>query len=265
MVGAGLSGLLGWMFGLTAVFWLAALFGLLSIVSVLMIPSNVIDHAAARGLKHNKGEGDRIGGYRVLIECKPLLILAASLLLFHLGNAAMLPLYGMAVVSSKHANPAGFVAITIVVAQAVMILAALVAMQLGERKGLWLVLLISFAALPIRGILAAIFISQWGVYPVQILDGIGAGMQSVAVPGLVARILYGTGRINVGQGAVMTAQGIGAAVSPAIGGWIAQEMGYSIAVGSVVLWLCFGPILQKAGAVEADRDESPLAPDPRPA
>jgi hypothetical protein len=27
--------------------------------------------------------------------------------------------------------------------------------------------------------------------PVQVLDGIGAGLQSVAVPGLVARILNG--------------------------------------------------------------------------
>lgn len=47
--------------------------------------------------------------------------------------------------------------------------------------------------------------------PVQVLDGIGAGMLSVAVPGLVARILDGTGHINVGQGAVMAAQGLGGA------------------------------------------------------
>lgn len=38
------------------------------------------------------------------------------------------------------------------------------------------------------------------------LDGVGAGLQSVAVPGLVARILNGTGRVNVGQGSVMTVQ-----------------------------------------------------------
>src|SRR5580692_6440539 len=38
MVGAGLSGFLGWKFGMSAVFWLAALFGAASIVSVLMIP-----------------------------------------------------------------------------------------------------------------------------------------------------------------------------------------------------------------------------------
>jgi MFS family permease len=66
-----------------------------------------------------------------------------------------------------------------------------------------------------------------GVYPVQMPDGVGAGLQSVAGPALVARILNGTGRINVGQGAVMTIQGLGASLSPATGGWIAQGIGYA--------------------------------------
>ena len=77
------------------------------------------------------------------------------------------------------------------------------------------------------GLSRRIIIADWGVYPVQILDGVGAGLQSVAVPGLVARILDGTGRVNVGQGAVMTVQGLGASLSPALGGWIAQAIGYS--------------------------------------
>jgi MFS family permease len=138
----------------------------------------------------------------------------------------MLPLYGLAVVAEKQGDPASFVALTIVVAQAVMIVASVVAMRLAEKNGYWLVLLISFIALPIRGLVAAHFITHWGVYPVQMLDGVGAGLQSVAVPGLVARILNGTGRVNVGQGAVMTVQGLGASLSPALGGWIAQYLGY---------------------------------------
>jgi MFS family permease len=172
----------------------------------------------------------------------------------------------MAVVSDSHADPAGFVAITVVVAQGTMILASLVAMHLGEKKGLWMVLLISFAALPVRGMIAAAFIGQWGVYPVQFLDGIGAGLQSVAVPALVARILNGTGRINVGQGAVMTAQGIGASLSPAIGGWIAQEIGYgatflvlgAFALGSVALWCGFASIVGNATRVFSD-EGSPIS------
>jgi hypothetical protein len=76
---------------------------------------------------------------------------------------------------------------------------------------------------------------RWGVYPVQGLDGIGTGLQSVAVPGLVAR---------------------GASFSPAIGGWMAQEIGYSamflilgsFALGSVALWLGFASVLKPACA-----------------
>jgi MFS family permease len=252
MVGAGLSGFLGWMFGFVAVFLLAALFGILSVVSVLMIPSEAIDDSAARGLDRSKDDNGKISGITILLECKPLLILAAALACFHLGNAAMLPLYGLAVVSAKHGDPAGFVATTIVVAQGAMILMSLIAMRLAEKEGYWLVLLISFVALPIRGVIAAYVMNKWGVYPVQILDGVGAGLQSVAVPGLVARILDGTGRVNLGQGAVMTVQGLGASLSPAIGGWIAQDIGYSamflilgsFALGSIALWLGFASVLR---------------------
>src|SRR5450755_2076095 len=237
MAGAGLSGLLGWQFGFTAVFWLAALFGVLSIASVLMIPGDAIDDDEARGLDKSTDADAKVGGITVLLECKPLLILAAALACFHLGNGAMLPLYGLAVVANKQGDPAGFVAITIVVAQGTMIFASLIAMRLAEKEGYWLVLLISFLA-------------------VQILDGVGAGLQSVAVPGLVARILNGTGRVNIGQGAVMTVQGLGASLSPAIGGWIAQEIGYSamflvlgsFALGSIALWLGFATTLKPACA-----------------
>jgi MFS family permease len=269
MAGAGLSGLLGWKFGFVAVFVLAAVFGVLSIISVLMIPKAAIDDRVARGMTDD-GDKEKAGAWKVLLECKPLLILAAALGLFHLGNAAMLPMYGLAVVSERHSDAAGFVAMTIVVAQAVMILASLVAMRMARKEGLWLVLLISFVALPIRGLVAASIIKGWGVFPVQALDGIGAGLQSVAVPSLVAHILNGTGRVNVGQGAVMTVQGIGAALSPAIGGWIAQKLGYpaaflilgSFAVGSIAIWLWFSSSLKLACATKTDRGSAPLVPAP---
>ena len=253
VAGAALSGFLGWKFGFPAVFILAAVFGVLTVAAALMIPRAAIDDNVARGLG-GQSEDEPVSAWRVLWRCRPLLILAAALALFHLGNGAMLPLYGLAVVSGHEGNGAGFVAMTIIVAQAVMVVASLVAMRMAEREGYWLVLLISFLALPLRGLIAALVIEPWGVFPVQALDGVGAGLQSVAVLGLVARILDGTGRVNVGQGAVMTVQGIGASLSPAIGGWIAQQFGYSItflilgsfAVGSVGIWLGFSRTLKTA-------------------
>jgi len=230
-----------------------------------MIPRKAIDDDAARGL--SEAEGDRNAkakGWQVLFECKPLLVLAACLGLFHLGNA-MLPLYGLAVVAAHKGDPASTVALTIVVAQSATVLASLVAMRVAEDRGYWLVILITFIALPVRGLVAGSVIEGWGVYPVQVLDGVGAGLQSVAVPGLVARILNGTGRVNVGQGAVMTLQGVGAALSPAIGGAIADLVGYRIAflilggfaVGSLTLWRAFRSTMQAACA--APRPDSVAA------
>ncbi len=189
-----------------------------------------------------------------------MLILAAALACFHLGNGAMLPLYTLAVVGAGKGNPALFTATTVVVAQAVMIVAALVAMKMASGKGYWLVLLISFAALAARGVLAGSFIEHWGVWPVQALDGIGAGLQSVAVPGLVACLLNGTGRVNVGQGAVMTIQGLGASLSPAIGGgwrrnWAtpSPSTSGSFAAISLALWIGFAGTLRRPVRARATR------------
>lgn len=239
LLGAGLSGWLGWRFGMVAIFWLAAAFAVLSVVAVLSVPAGAIDHRAARGLEGGKphddaaqddGQDDRAAGFRAVLRNRAMLLLALCLACFHLGNGAMLPLYGMAVVSSRHADAAMFTAETVMVAQGVMILSAFAATRLARREtGYWLALLVSFAALPLRGLIAGHLITHWGVWPVQVLDGIGAGLQSVAVPGLVARLLDGTGRVNVGQGAVITVQNIGASLSPALGGWLAEMLGYPVA------------------------------------
>jgi MFS family permease len=246
MVGAAASGYLGWRYGYPAVFLLAALFGAISIACVLMIPGDAIDHRASRGTKEDDPESQP-SGFTVLVKHKPLLVLALALAAFHLGNASIVPLYGLAAVADDQANGPSFVATTIVIAQGVMIVASIAAMHAAESRNYWPVMLASFLALPVRGILAYALSGWWGVVPVQILDGIGAGLQSVAVPGMVARSLNGTGRINLGQGAVITVQGIGAAVSPALGGWIAQWIGYqwtflllgSFGLIAVALWIGF--------------------------
>ena len=251
LAGAALSGVLGWRYGFAAVFWLAAVFSALSIASVFAIPKTIIDDAEARGLPDTQ-DAARPRGWASLFESKPLLVAAAALMLFYLGDAAMLPLYGMAVVAAHRGDPAGFVAMTIVVAQGVMVVTSLIAMKLAARRGYWLVLLIAFALLPIRGLVASSLITAWGVWPVETLDGVTSGLLSVAAPGLIARIMDGTGRVNAAQGAIMAAQGLGGAISPALGGWIAQTLGYpaafitlgGFALVSLALWIGFARILR---------------------
>ncbi|MEQ7991232.1 MFS transporter [Xanthomonas hortorum] len=250
MLAALLAGWLGWRYGFAAIFVLTAAFGVLAIVAVWLIPSAAIDHRAARGLGNTEG-ADTLSGWRVLLTCRPLALLAVTLGLFHLGNAAMLPLYGMAIVAAHAGDPSALTATTIVV--------ALLAMRWIRVHGHWWVLLVAFMALPLRALVAASLIQGWGVFPVQMLDGLGAGLQAVVVPALVARLLQGTGRVNVGQGAVMTVQGVGAALSPAFGGWLAHAFGYriaflalgAIALLAVALWAGCRGMLRAAIDVQA--------------
>lgn len=273
VVAAVLSGWLGWRYGFGAVFALSAAFGVLAIVAVMMIRSDAIDHQVARGLasaESHPGRADgHVSGLRILLQCRPLLVLAAALALFHLGNAAMLPLYGLAIVAAHQGDPSALTAQTIVIAQAVMVVAAMLANRLIRRYGYWRVILLTFLALPVRGLIAASLIQAWGVGPVQALDGIGAGLQSVAVPALVVRLLHGTGHVNAGQGVVMTVQAAGAALSPALGGLLAQHFGYptafmalgAISTGSLALWLYCGAGLRHAcrahGRLDRDGVDAP--------
>lgn len=250
--GAAIAGALGWWFGYVAVFWLAAGFAVATILALVAIPARRINHHLARG-EATSADQPRVKPWGVLLRSRPLLVLAAAVTLFHLGNAAMLPLYGLAVVST-HANPFTTVASTVVIAQAVMVPASLAAWRIAEARGYWPAILIAFTVLPVRAFVASTLITAWGVIPVQILDGVAAGILSVAVPGLVARILDGSGHINVGQGAVMAAQGLGGALSPVLGGVAAQSWGFSTAfamlgvlsLGSVVVWLSFAAVLRRA-------------------
>lgn len=81
-------------------------------------------------------------------------------------------------------------------------------------------------------------------------------MQSVVVPAMVVRLLKSSGRVNAGQGAVIAIQAIGASLSPALGGMLAQHFGYSTAfclLGSsaplaLVLWFFYRTDIVKQSA-----------------
>ena len=260
VVAAALAGLLGYRWGLPAVFALMTAMALGSIASVLLVRPEDIDHDTARGLERaGDGAAEAPSSFAVLLRCPPLLVLAGTLMLFHFGNGALLPLLGQQVASDGSADPAVYTAATIIIAQLTMIPVALGAARTAERHGYFVVMLAALIALPVRAVLAALWASPWAVVPVQVLDGVGAGLRGVAVPGLVARILRGTGHVNAGLGAVMTVQGVGASLSPLVAGWIAARYGFTAAYLSLgamaalalVAWMALsrGP-----GAADGARD-----------
>ena len=245
-------GVFGYLFGIGAVFVVMAAMTGGAIVATSYIDPSKIDHYAARGLGDKEKSGKT--GLSVLVSSMPLLILGATLTLFHLGNAAMLPLLGQSIVAGGAGDPSAYTSATVIVAQLTMIPMALLASWLAGKRGYWIVFLLALVALPIRGLLAAYLNSPAGLLPVQVLDGVGAGLLGVAVPGLVAQILSGTGHVNAGLGAVLTLQGVGAALSPALGGIVAERFGYSesfevlavVAIAGLVLWIVTRPLMVEA-------------------
>ena len=118
----------------------------------------------------------------------------------------------------------------------------------GRRAEIWgrrPLLLIGFAALPIRGLLFAGVASPDLLLAVQLLDGITAAVFAVMVPLVVADLTRGTGHFNLGQGILGTATGIGASLSTTLAGYVTDRFGSSAAfaalaaiafVGLVTLW-----------------------------
>ena len=74
-------------------------------------------------------------------------MLAATLLLFHLGNAAMLPLLGQALVAQGAGDASAYTGATVVVAQLTMVPMAILASRLAETRGYWIVFLLALMAL----------------------------------------------------------------------------------------------------------------------
>lgn len=136
-VAAGLAGLTAYWFGPTVVFYLLAIMAIASLVSILAIPERAIDHDLARGL-HDAGAArlqEQPSGLAVLLTCRPLLVFAICVLLFHLSNAAMLPLVGQKLALQDKNMGTSLMSACIVAAQLVMVPFAMLVGAKADRWG----------------------------------------------------------------------------------------------------------------------------------
>jgi MFS family permease len=226
---AAVAAAVGTVFGQRAVFYLVPLFGVWTVWLVLSIPSHTIDHERARGWTQTGARRHHeASSWRVLLTYKPLLILAAVASLFHLANAAMLPLVSQKLALGHPGQEAALTSGAIIVGQLVMIPASLLVARAGRigRKSL---LLTAIAALVLRGVLFTLSGHAAWLIAVQVLDGIGIGLFDALLPLILADIMRGTGRYNVARGLVGTVQGIGGSVSQAAGGLAVMWAGYDVA------------------------------------
>lgn len=221
MLSAVCAGLAAHWFGAPWILAVMAVMAVVMLLSVSRIRAADIDHAAARGDESTDAppraaDDPDAGGIVALLRNRPLLLFALACALFHLGNAAMLPLLNQRLAATvADSAPLLWTGIAIVVAQATMVPVALWVSRSRRFDIAWFVYA-AILVLPLRGLLAYAFTSEWNNIPVQVLDGLAAGAMGVATPLLVQRYTAGSGRFNTALGLVMTLQGVGAALSPAI-------------------------------------------------
>ena len=254
-VAALLAGGLAYLYGPVVVFYLMAFMAVASIVAVSCVSAKAIDHEVARGFDPARAtHPEHPSGVKVLLANRPLLLFAICCALFHLANAAMLPLVSqkLSQINLQMATP--LTSACIVAAQLVMVP---MAWLVGVKADVWgrkPLLMFGFMILPLRGVLYTLSSDPYWLVAVQMLDGIGAGIFGALFPVIVKDLTQGTGRFNVSLGALSTVFGLGAALSNSLAGFVVQQAGYNAAfltlagvagVALALLWVAMPETLEK--------------------
>jgi MFS family permease len=198
------------------------------------IRGDEIDFGRASGAEPaQRGHPQTRGRHLDLFKNRRLLIFAACAVLFQVANASMLPLVGGMLASEGKRQAAPLLAALIIVPQLVVALLAPWVAQRAEMHGRKPLLLVGFAALPIRAVLFALFRDPFALIVIQFLDGITGTVLGVMTALVIADVMEGTGRFNLAQGMFGTIMGVGASLSTTLSGLIVHHFGHAAGFASL--------------------------------
>jgi MFS family permease len=151
-------------------------------------------------------------------------IFAVAAVLFQFANAALLPLAlnGLA----RRGDAPGFaISATIILPQIIAAAFAPWAGRMAQRVGRRPVLLVGFAAVPVRALLFATLPSAVPLVVYQSLDGVSAAVFGLMLPLIAADTTAKTGFLNLAIGSLGLAAGLGATFSTVVAGAVAERFG----------------------------------------
>jgi len=237
-VAAGLMGLCGEYISPRAVFWLTAALAMPALVALAMIEYDRHGAAPLAKLAKKAREakqatlaalpGEPRETVLDLLRDRRMLTFAACIVLFHLSNAAMLNLAAGEVTAGMGDNVQLVIAACIIVPQAIVAMMSPWVGRTAQHWGRRPVLILGFSALPVRALLFAGVANPYLLVPVQMLDGISAAVFGVMLPLIAADVAGGKGRYNLCIGLFGLSAGIGATLSTALAGFIADHFGNTV-------------------------------------
>ena len=240
LIAAVLAGALGTWFGYHWIFYLVCAFAASSAAVVTLINPKEIDHERARGGEDPANKCDPVA-VRDLLKRRDLLIFLASVVLFHFGNAAMLPMAGQVLAQAHPGSDTIALSACIIAAQFVMVGVAWAVGRASARGvGRKAIFLVALAVLPVRGVLFTLTDSPYGVVGIQLLDGVAAGIFGVISVLIASDLTRGTGRFNFAQGLMALSVGIGATLSNATAGYVVQWFGFTTGFLYLAVIACAG-------------------------
>jgi MFS family permease len=221
---AALMGVTGAYFSMSSIFIAAAILCVPALIALAFIRPEEIDYARAR----NAAPGERAGKVLRaidLVKNHPLVLFTAALVLFQLADASMLPLIGENVAATIPTASSIWMSGLIIVPQVVVAAFAPWVGYHSEKRGRKPLLLIGFAAEPLRAALLAFTSNYAFLIVAQILNGVSGAVIGVMTVLVIADLTAGTGRFNLAQGAVGAMIGIAASMSTLATGFLFQGVG----------------------------------------
>jgi MFS family permease len=221
---AALMGLTGAYFAMSSIFIAAAALCIPALIALGFIRPDEIDYARARNAAPRE-HGVKMLRAIDLLKNHPLVLFTAALVLFQLADASMLPLLGEDIATSIPTASSLWMSGLIIVPQLVVAATAPWIGYHSEKRGRKPLLLVGFAAEPLRAALLA-FSTNYAILVVaQLLSGISGAVIGVLTVLVITDLTAGTGRFNLAQGAVGAMIGIAASVSTLATGFLFQGIG----------------------------------------
>jgi MFS family permease len=208
-------------FGSASIFFSVAIASLVGAFSVYWMRKQELDEDIA------SGDGKESGGkWSAILRDRTVLFLLLAVGMFHLANAPILPVTALYI--KQLGGTSELTTFTVLSAQLVMVPVAWATGRLCDSWGRKPIMAIAFWVLPFRILSYTLAHNPHMVVFLQALDGIGAGIYSVAIVAFAADLTRGKGQFNSLLGIFATSQAIGGVVGPVVSGLVLQHFGFNM-------------------------------------
>ena len=193
-----------------------------------------------------------------------MLVFIVCVVLFHMANTAMLP-FALNGLSLRSTQTGLVTSATIIVPQIIVAMASPWTGVMAQRLGRRPVMIVGFAAVPLRGLLLAFAPGPLALVGIQVLDGVSATVFGLMLPLIAADVTQRTGFMNMAIGVFGLAAGVGATLSTALAGWMTDAWGadsafLGLAGAGAMAWVLVFLAMPETRPTSMPHAQSPLIP-----